>query len=185
MQVEARLRQLEGRELEGDAIMYTPGGPSKHDSGKPDGSLVAVTPVAYNADADVAMDEPAEEAPNGGTEKKKKKVRLVFCEHWLPPAAHLILIPISTCQLYGHLTTPVVRFFVKGQWLFVLQKKKSMEAANGDDDAAAATPKQDEDGEPKKKKKKRASLASSVGADAEDAAAPKKKKKKSKKAEDS
>ena len=76
VQVEARLRQLEGRELEGDAIMHTPSGPSKYDSSKPDGSLVAVTPATYNADADVAMDETP--AAENGSEKKKKKVR---CMH--------------------------------------------------------------------------------------------------------
>ena len=76
LQVEARLRQLEGRELEGDAVIHTPSGPSKYDSSKSDGSLVAVTPASYNADADVAMDDTP--APENGASDKKKKVR---CMH--------------------------------------------------------------------------------------------------------
>jgi hypothetical protein len=67
--------------------MVTPSGPSKYDSSRPDGSTVAVTPITYNADADVVMDEPADHQPpetaeppapaNGDSEKKKKKDKKV------------------------------------------------------------------------------------------------------------
>lgn len=66
MQVEARLRQLEGRQLAAEAAK--PRGlpnPEKYDAGRQSGNAAIVsTPQAYNADADVAMN---------GTDKKEKK----------------------------------------------------------------------------------------------------------------
>lgn len=74
MQIEARLRQLEGRSLESEAVVIAGSGPAKYDSSKPDGGMLATVPATYNTAADVAMD--TKEDGNDGAEagKKKKKV---------------------------------------------------------------------------------------------------------------
>lgn len=71
LQIEARLRQLEGRALEGEAVIVPARGPAKYDSSKPDGGMLSSVPATYNTGADVAMDD----AEDGGKEEKKKKVR--------------------------------------------------------------------------------------------------------------
>ena len=87
LQVEARLRQLEGK-MGGEAAM--PRGlpsPQKYDAARQStGGALLAAPQAYNADADVAMEVngkkekkkkkkevDGEEAANGGAEKKEKK----------------------------------------------------------------------------------------------------------------
>lgn len=67
-QVEARLRQLEGKMGVESAMPRGLPGPQKYDAARQStgGALVAA-PQAYNADADVAMEV------NGKKEKKKKK----------------------------------------------------------------------------------------------------------------
>lgn len=76
--VEARLRQMEGHELESASVARAPGGPEKYDASKANGSAISVTPAAYNADADVQMDEGDAAAPEEPKKKKKsKKVRTV------------------------------------------------------------------------------------------------------------
>lgn len=69
-QVEARLRQLEGRALAGDSA--TPradkGETPKYDAARQSGAKgLAATPKAYNADGDVVAEA------NGKKEKKEKK----------------------------------------------------------------------------------------------------------------
>lgn len=73
VQIEARLRQLEGRALEGEAVVVPARGPAKYDSSKPDGGALASAPATYNTGADVAMDDAADKA------EKKKKV----CSLWV------------------------------------------------------------------------------------------------------
>jgi hypothetical protein len=72
LQVEARLRQLEGREHEVEAVTRTPSGPAKYDSMKAEGGLMEATPATYNTDADIVMKTETQET-NG--EAKAGKVR--------------------------------------------------------------------------------------------------------------
>lgn len=70
VQIEARLRQLEGRALEAEAVVVPAQGPAKYDSSKPDGGMLSAVPATYNTGADVAMDD----AEDGLKTEKKKKV---------------------------------------------------------------------------------------------------------------
>ena len=93
LQVEARLRQLEGRDLGAAAIGGTPGGPAKYDKSRASGSMLASAQPAYATDADMQLGDG--EPANGATEahttaptaaaalvdgakkqKEKKKVRM-------------------------------------------------------------------------------------------------------------
>lgn len=98
MQVEARVRQLEGRDLGAAAVAANPGGPAKYDKSRSAGLLLASTQPAYATDADMqlgdddaavpAADATAAVAVNGtaapetdgavAVEKKEKKKKVCF-----------------------------------------------------------------------------------------------------------
>jgi hypothetical protein len=81
LQVEARLRILEGRVLEMDSVQLTPGGPAQYDKSRGSGGLLMATPAAYSTDADLQMDTQAfvdqQEAPGGAAEAPPRKAKKV------------------------------------------------------------------------------------------------------------
>jgi hypothetical protein len=74
MQVEARMRQMEGRDLASDSVTKTPGGPTKYDKARANGGLLASTPAAYSTDVDLQI-KATEACVHDALAKKSKKAR--------------------------------------------------------------------------------------------------------------
>lgn len=73
MQVEARLRQLEGKALGALSARKTGSNPQKYDKFRSsDSPGMITTPRAYNVEGDIAMETPKSKEKSSKTEKEKK-----------------------------------------------------------------------------------------------------------------